>query len=151
MTLAERLELHFEPEPNSGCWLWTGSITSSGYGKIAVGGGNRALVVAHRAMYESLVGPVPDGADLDHLCRIRRCINPRHLDPVTRSINICRAYRSANRYGEHHHQARLTAVQVREIRERAPTESQHALAATYGVSQTSIGNILRGKTWSEIA
>lgn len=86
--LSERLMGKFEPEPNSGCWLWTAAVAGSGYGHIGNRpGGNKS---AHRAMYELLVGPIPDGLELDHLCRVRICVNPAHLEPVTRYTNMLR-------------------------------------------------------------
>lgn len=72
----------------SGCWLWTGFVDRKGYGVIGVGG--RKLSKAHRFSYERFVGPVPDGMQLDHLCRVRNCVNPSHLEPVTNRENVIR-------------------------------------------------------------
>lgn len=66
------------------CWLWTGSINNAGYGRISV---NNRPKYAHRVMYELVVGPIPDGLHLDHLCRVRHCVNPDHLEPVTNREN----------------------------------------------------------------
>lgn len=74
------------------CWEWNGA-SGRGYGLISDGSGR--LRPAHRMMYELLVGPVPEGLDLDHLCRNRGCINPKHLEPVTHKVNINRG-RKAN-------------------------------------------------------
>lgn len=68
----------------SGCWEWQGAITSSGYGTWWV---NKRLTPAHRVMYERHKGAIPEGLDLDHLCRNRKCVNPDHLEPVTRQEN----------------------------------------------------------------
>jgi hypothetical protein len=70
------------------CWVWTGSKTN-GYGKVKVPGSNTTARV-HRLVYEALVGPIPDGLDLDHLCRNRACCRPAHLEPVTRRENLLR-------------------------------------------------------------
>lgn len=86
-TPMQRLVAKFVPEPNSGCWLWTASCDSKGYGKIYVNG---KLVGAHRVAYELFVGPIPDGLHIDHLCRVRCCVNPSHMEPVTHAENIRR-------------------------------------------------------------
>lgn len=76
----------------TGCWIWLGAVTSAGYGNIYLGGGraNPRYETAHRHIYETFIGPVPAGLDLDHLCRIRQCCNPDHLEPVTRRENLRR-------------------------------------------------------------
>lgn len=80
-------------DKTSTCWLWTGALTLAsnkhvgGYGRFRVGAQMRR---AHRYAYELLVGPIPAGLDLDHLCNNRRCVNPAHLEPVTRAVNISR-------------------------------------------------------------
>lgn len=71
------------PCPMSGCWLWTGSA-NNGYGATYHDGRH---AYAHRWSYETFVGAVPTGLDLDHLCRVRPCVNPAHLEPVTRAEN----------------------------------------------------------------
>jgi hypothetical protein len=80
-------------DPNSGCWLWTGALDSDGYGNFRVGSvkdGTRRVVSSYKWAYENYVGMVPEGLELDHLCRVRKCCNPEHLEPVTRSVNQLR-------------------------------------------------------------
>ena len=72
-----------------GCWEWTASRNRAGLGYGQFWWGKR-LVVAHRLAYEALVQPIPGGLESDHLCRNRACINPLHIEPVTRSINVLR-------------------------------------------------------------
>ena len=82
-----RYELHAAPEGagvEGPCHLWTGPVNSSGYGTVTVDGRRQ---MAHRAAWEAEYGPIPDGHDLDHLCRRRLCIAPAHLEPVTPSDN----------------------------------------------------------------
>lgn len=74
-------------ERTDSCWLWRGSITGSGYGSFRLGGRAQA---AHRIAYELMIGPIPEGLTLDHLCRVRNCVNPAHLEPVTSTENILR-------------------------------------------------------------
>lgn len=70
-----------------GCWLWRGTTASNGYGRFVIDDRNQA---AHRIAYVWLVGPVPEGLELDHLCSVRNCVNPRHLEPVTHRENTLR-------------------------------------------------------------
>lgn len=80
------------------CWLWTGTPTPAGYGKF---GARRTMVLVHRYAYELLVGPIPEGLELDHLCFVKLCVNPAHLEPVTGAENTRRywASRTACRNG----------------------------------------------------
>jgi hypothetical protein len=71
----------------SGCWEWTGAHTKTGHGHINIAGRYRGV---HVVMYEIKVGPVPDGMELDHLCRNPPCCNPDHLEPVTHLVNVDR-------------------------------------------------------------
>ena len=98
MSDAERFEAKWTPEPNTGCWLWTGAATSAGYGRFWSKG---ATVPAHRWAYEHLVGPVSEGFELDHLCRAPWCVNPGHLEPVTRSENIRRGCEARGTTAQH--------------------------------------------------
>jgi hypothetical protein len=73
---------------SNGCWIWTGHVEKNGYGRIGVNGKMRW---AHRIAYELFIGLIPKGKELDHLCRVPACVNPRHLEPVTHKENMRRS------------------------------------------------------------
>lgn len=91
-----RYARRMEPEPldqrikrlvsidDNGCWVWQGHMKPNGYGSIKTKG---RFKLTHRVSYETFVGLIPDGLEIDHLCRNRRCCNPAHLEPVTHAEN----------------------------------------------------------------
>ena len=80
------------PEPNSGCILWLGKLSSNGYGHYFA---QRRSCIAHRFAYEAAVGAIAPGLQIDHLCRTRCCVNPLHLEAVTPQVNTLRARKAA--------------------------------------------------------
>jgi hypothetical protein len=70
------------------CHIWTAGVMKQGYGVFHPGG--KATVLAHRWIYETTCGPIPEGLVIDHLCRVRRCVNPSHMEPVTNEENLRR-------------------------------------------------------------
>ena len=76
---------------STGCWLWTGALSAKGYGHFKVGTtAEESPARAHRFAYEQLVGPIPAHLEIDHLCRVRHCVRPEHLDLVTTRTNVLR-------------------------------------------------------------
>lgn len=73
---------------SSGCWQWEGPRNADGYGWLR--DADRGKVFAHRFAYELLVGPIPEGLTIDHLCRNRACVNPEHMEPVSAVVNVMR-------------------------------------------------------------
>lgn len=71
-----------------GCVLWCGSKTRTGYGQIGVAG---RLLSVHRVSYQAFHGPIPAGLEVDHICRVRHCVNPSHLQAITHAENLRRA------------------------------------------------------------
>lgn len=94
MTTLERILAKVEIS-SDGCLLWTGALTGWGYSNVGYldEDGQRRNQSAHRALYEAFVGSVPEGHELDHVCRVRRCVNPGHLEAVTHAENVLRGAR----------------------------------------------------------
>lgn len=86
----DRIFSRIDKGDGSGCWLWVGAAdrNGSGYGCTRYQGRNQG---AHRAVYQILRGPIPDGLQIDHLCGVKLCVNPDHLEPVTQLVNTQRA------------------------------------------------------------
>lgn len=127
--------------PETGCWDWAGYVGTHGYGRVWNGRGAPRLM-AHRVVYEELVGPVADDKQLDHLCRNRACVNPAHLEPVTNMQNVQR--------GEG---TKLTPELVREIRyqREARGTTYSDLADQFGISTMQAWKVVKRKSWSNVA
>lgn len=89
------------PEPNTGCLIWEGSVNLQGYATIQRRKISSVPMLTHRFVYELSFGPIPEGLELDHLCRVRCCINPTHLEPVTHSENMKRSPLKPQRIATH--------------------------------------------------
>lgn len=113
----------------SGCWIWQRATNASGYGITSRG-------LAHRSYYEDSVGPIPEGMQLDHLCSVRRCVNPAHLEPVSNAENSRRGKKAI-----------LCAEDVAHIRSLGGNMRQVDIASRFGISQTHVSEILCGKQW----
>ena len=85
-TVRERFEEKYVPEPNSGCWLWIANTSPQGYGLLSHPI-TRKNIPAHRVSYELYKNIIPEGLEIDHLCRVRCCVNPNHLEAVTHKEN----------------------------------------------------------------
>lgn len=121
---------HYVVDPQTGCWVWQ-LFKHRGYGRDGSGTGS------HRRMYEALVGPIPAAHDLHHRCENPACINPTHLEPVTRSAHILHHWRDRG----------LTDEQVAEIK-RLLAEgelTQRQIGDRLGVPRTTVNNIARGR------
>jgi hypothetical protein len=118
----------------TGCWRWTAGYNAQGYGQWWNG---VRPVLAHVFYYLRLVGPVPEGMELDHLCRVRDCVNPDHLEPVSSRDNTRRGART-----------KLSPEDVRCIR-AVEGVRQDWLAEMFGVAACTISNIRAGRFWKE--
>lgn len=130
------------------CWIWQRSVNDDGYGHL---GRNGKTVGAHRVFYEEANGPIPEGLDLDHLCHSRdkscpggrsclhrRCVNPDHMEPVVRAVNVQRG-----------RNAKLTPTQVGEIRSLCREGwVQQDIADAYGIGQSHVSAIALGVKWA---
>jgi HNH endonuclease len=114
------------------CWVWQRGLTSEGYGQTSIGG---VGWLVHRFVYEAVKGPIPPGRELDHLCRVRCCANPDHLEPVSHAVNT--------RRGD---AAILTAELVGVIRTTKVLRPAQ-LARAFGVSPQTICDIQKGRKW----
>lgn len=143
------------------CWIWTASLKTTGYGKFSVGlraDGTERSVAAHRVAYALGHGVDPDGLDVCHRCDNPLCVRPDHLFLGTAADNMadCSAkgrvyhpFGHPGRRGETSPLAKLTNEKVEEIRLLLNTGMyQRDIAAKFGVAQTTISMIRRGKTWA---
>lgn len=115
------------------CWIYTGPHTRNGYGKHSVRGRH---ITPHRAAYEALVGPIASGMQLDHLCRVRDCCNPKHLEPVTCRENLMRGDTTASRRAAqsncvHGHEFNATNTRIRSDGTRTCIECSRIRARAY--------------------
>jgi hypothetical protein len=134
------------PEPNSGCWLWTGTLHRDGYGQISIGG---KVHRAHRLAYEVVAGPVPDGLGVLHRCDVRCCVNPDHLYAGTPAENSADAVRRGRvTRGTLSPHAKLTDDDVRTI--RSSTQSIADIAQRFGVSTPVVRKIRNGSQWRHV-
>jgi hypothetical protein len=119
------------------CWIWQLATNPKGYGRVRVPNEDRKML-AHRFYYEKHVGPVPEGLQLDHLCRVRACVNPDHLEPVTAAVNTQRG-----------RNALLTPASAFALRFMAASTSLSVatIADTFGINDATASHVLSGRSW----
>lgn len=146
-------------KPESGCWLWNAGLFSGGYGQFRVG---RQKVRAHRAIWQQIRGPIPDGMIVCHTCDNRRCVRPSHLFLGTHADNAQdrdrkgRGTRGRKRPeaaspGESNPSAKLSEAAVISIRRlRQQGHTYRSIAERHGISVSSVRNIATGRTWGTV-
>lgn len=154
MSVWERIEKYTMPEPNSGCWLWTGACDNDGYARITIGSlkdNSKRSAVVSRLVCEKIHG-LPDNMLALHKCDNPNCINPDHIYPGTQKQNtkdcIDRNRRTQIKRGEENNMAVLKPEEVLHI--RSSEQRGVDLAARYGVSQATISIIRSRKIWRHI-
>lgn len=140
------------PEPNSGCWLWMGTLNKAGYGKIGIGD---VLMLAHRASFIAFNGPIPAGLGVCHTCHTPSCVRPDHLFVGAAKIDAeDMVAKGRSTKGEKQHLHKLTWDEVREMRAACTAMGTglhffRLLAKEFGVSLSTVRNVVSGRTWKE--
>lgn len=150
MSHESRIEASVERIPESGCWVYTGNnLNSVGYARFKIGG---RKISGHRLSYETYVGPIGDLFVL-HRCDVPCCLNPAHLMLGTQADNMqdkFRKRRHSDRRAEGCPTSKINWDIVRSIRTSlARGEQQKDLAARFAISQPTVSDIARNKTWVE--
>lgn len=125
-------------DPETGCWLWDKAVGADGYGQLRRTSEHGVQYLAHRWYWQEANGPIPAELEIDHLCRVRPCVNPAHLEAVSREENVRRSPIT-----------KLTPEQVLEIRESKDSLSKTAIR--YGVTKSAIARIRKGQVWKDVA
>jgi hypothetical protein len=125
---------HYVVDPVTGCWRWQ-LFTSRGYPRSGKG-------APHRLLYEHMVGPIPAKHDLHHTCPNKDCINPQHLVPILHGQHLAHHKRTVSK---------LTAADVRAIRERAAEGERVAIIATeFAAGREAVEDIISGRNWRDV-
>lgn len=136
----DRLWKKISPEPNTGCWLWTGYVNARGYGVTSKPAAHGKSFLAHRVMYECLRGQIPAGLELLHSCDVNSCANPWHARPGTTQENL------HEKTVRGRCPVKVTTQDVAAIRSRrAAGETVYAVAARYGISIAQVSRITNFK------
>ncbi len=146
----DRLERLSIPEPNTGCWIFTGYVTDDGYGEFSYNG-KKSL--AHRASYDMHVGPIPDGMQVLHRCDMPPCVNPEHFFLGSHTDNMqdmSKKGRFKDSRGIKHPRAKLDPSKAFEIRWYDAIGTRHKdIAAMYGVTRPLVSAICRNEAWQQ--
>lgn len=140
----------------SGCWMWTGSVSTDGYGCITIRSGRskKTTFRTHRIAYEELIGPIPIGLWVLHKCDEPRCCNPKHLflgDAKANAVDRQKKSRGRKQNGSLHHNARFTEADIPIIRrQRLDGKSIAQLAREWNVTFMTISTICSRRHWKHV-
>lgn len=148
MSLPVNIEKFVMPEPMSGCWIWLGALGTDGYG-MGWDGELKKTIVAHRLVYQILVGPIPSGKLLLHRCDNPCCVNPDHMFVGTTADNNrdCKA-KGRNAFGVKHGMNKLSEAEVLAI--RASVLPEKAIAEQFGISWATVSAIKQRRLWKHL-
>lgn len=125
---------------DTSCWIWQRCINESAGRPVVMHPASKKLCYAHCLYYEQHVGPVPEGMELDHLCKQRDCIRPDHLEPVTHTVNCRRA--------QHVRLSEEGAAMIRLLR-KIWGLTELNLANLFGLSKSTVKHVLRDRSWRD--
>ncbi len=168
LSLQDRFDAKWTPEPNSGCWLWTGSARAIRKGYLQYGemvlqkNYEQKHFLAHRISWILYKGEIPDGMDVLHRCDVPLCVNPDHLFIGTQKDNVTDMIKKGRKFiarGERAGSAKLTDDKVRQIRSlyvrgKAPYKNDngiYALARRFNVSSSAIWSIVTRQWWRHLS
>lgn len=150
-------------DKSGACWEWTRANNGGGYGKFPVSTPTGwKMRYAHRVAYELTFGPIPDDICVLHRCDNPSCVNPAHLflgthgdnmqDMANKGRNYVHARHHPQPCGEQSHRAKLKEIEVREIRALCASGlTQQEVGSRYGVSRSTVEDIVCGRTWRNVA
>ena len=147
--LKERIERNSIPEPNTGCWIWTGKVDAYGYGLMTYHGQSRTVLKAHRVAFQEFVGQIPEGKCVCHSCDLPACVNPRHLWLGTPEENAAdRLAKGRSAKGCEVKSSKLTGEIVLQI--RAASGTMKELGKRFGVAPQTIHRVRQRQLWRHI-
>lgn len=142
--ISERIKTKYVVDPVTNCWVWTGAMASSGYGKIGCGWHSGRTLSAHRVAWEVVHGEIPDKLQVLHRCDNKKCVNPAHLFLGTQFDNIHDCIRKGRAV------RKLTNEDVLQIRQDYLPRMSQRLADQFRVCASTVQRIVQRKSWKHI-
>jgi hypothetical protein len=147
VAIPEKISKNSVRVPESGCWLWIGSLTNNGYGRMTFGAKTEFL--SHRLSYEQKYGEIPNGMLALHHCDVKCCVNPDHIFIGTQQDNMTdKVMKNRQAKGAHHGMARLTEEQAKEV--KFSDQKTSDLAKKFNCSAVMIRQIRGGLYWRHL-